>query len=175
MVFRSAPSLAAALILSATAVADEGAFHAGTVIVDYGQIATVDADVAVPKNAKFKVAFDFSKPAEPGEVNRTLNTAARFLNMHAEAGVKPENISLALVVHGGASKDVARAEEGAENPNAALVAALVDKGVKIYVCGQSAAYYNISNDDLLPGVEMALSAMTMHALLQQQGYTLNPF
>jgi len=29
--------------------------------------------------------------------------------------------------------------------------------------------------DLLPNVEMALSAMTAHALLQQDGYTLNPF
>jgi len=28
---------------------------------------------------------------------------------------------------------------------------------------------------LLPGVEMALSAMTAHAILQQEGYTLNPF
>jgi hypothetical protein len=28
---------------------------------------------------------------------------------------------------------------------------------------------------ILPGVEMALSAMTAHALLLQQGYTLNPF
>jgi len=27
----------------------------------------------------------------------------------------------------------------------------------------------------LPGVTMALSAMTAHALLQQDGYTLNPF
>ena len=33
----------------------------------------------------------------------------------------------------------------------------------------------VTNDDLLPGVELALSAMTMHALLQQKGYTLNPF
>jgi len=28
---------------------------------------------------------------------------------------------------------------------------------------------------LAPGVEMTLSAMTAHALLQQDGYTMNPF
>jgi hypothetical protein len=33
----------------------------------------------------------------------------------------------------------------------------------------------VKTEDLLPGVEMALSAMTAHALLQQQGYTFNPF
>jgi intracellular sulfur oxidation DsrE/DsrF family protein len=47
--------------------------------------------------------------------------------------------------------------------------------VQLLVCGQSAAYCDVKSDDLLPGVEMALSAMTAHALLQQQGYTLNPF
>lgn len=56
-----------------------------------------------------------------------------------------------------------------------LIAALIDHGVRIIVCGQSAAYYDVRTDDLLPDVEMALSAMTAHALLQQQGYTLNPF
>ena len=36
-------------------------------------------------------------------------------------------------------------------------------------------FYDITGGDLLPGVEMSLSAMTAHALLQQDGYTLNPF
>ena len=43
------------------------------------------------------------------------------------------------------------------------------------MCGQSAAGQGVKKTDLLPGVELALSAMTAHALLQQQGYTLNPF
>ncbi|MEZ5894910.1 MAG: DsrE family protein [Parvularculaceae bacterium] len=164
-----------AIAIAPAADAGEDAFHAGTVIADYGQVATVVSDVAIPAETKFKVAFDINTAGDAGEVNRSLNSAARFLNMHAEAGVDPGDISLALVVHGGAVKDVARRADGAENPNAALIAALADMGVQIYVCGQSAAYYDIGNDDLLPGVEMALSAMTMHALLQQQGYTLNPF
>ena len=45
----------------------------------------------------------------------------------------------------------------------------------IILGGQSAAYYEIGVEDLLPGVDMALSAMTAHALLQQDGFTLNPF
>jgi hypothetical protein len=36
-------------------------------------------------------------------------------------------------------------------------------------------YYDIGKDDLLPKVELSLSAMTTHAQLQSQGYTLNPF
>ena len=65
--------------------------------------------------------------------------------------------------------------DGAENGSAALIAALVDSGVEIFLCGQSAAAHGVDRDDLLPGVRMALSAMTQHALLQQRGYTLNPF
>jgi intracellular sulfur oxidation DsrE/DsrF family protein len=91
--------------------------------------------------------------------------------MHARAGVHADRIKVAVVVHGTAVHDVA----GEAPASAGLVAALVDQGVRILVCGQSAAYYDVKSDDLLPGVEMALSAMTAHALLQQQGYTLNPF
>jgi len=66
-------------------------------------------------------------------------------------------------------------ENGAENANATIIKALLKKNVRIILCGQTASYYEIDNEDLLPGVEMALSAMTAHALLQQEGYTLNGF
>ncbi len=116
-------------------------------------------------------SFDVVKRAEEGELKRTLVSAARFINMHARAGVDLDNIKAAVVVHGTAVRDVS-----SEAPTSAkLVAALIDHSVHFFVCGQSAAYYGVTADDLLPGVEMALSAMTVHALLQQQGYTLNPF
>ncbi len=52
---------------------------------------------------------------------------------------------------------------------------MLEAGVRFIVCGQSAAGQGVANDDLIDGVEVALSAMTAHALLQQQGYTVNPF
>lgn len=69
----------------------------------------------------------------------------------------------------------AKQHSGAVNANRALVKALVDHGVKFYICGQSAAYFDLTNASLLPGVDMALSAMTAHAILAQQGYSENPF
>ena len=100
--------------------------------------------------------------------------------MHVANGVPLENINLALVVHGKAGFDLLKAplyqhKYQQENANVALVQALLKNQVKIYICGQSAAYHGITNDMVLPGVEMALSAMTAHATLQTQGYTLNPF
>jgi len=167
--------------LSSNAFADDKAFHSGAVITAFGKIATIDSDMKIPKRAKFKVLFDTATGAEAGQVNRTLNSAARFLNMHGEAGVSEKHMKVAVVFHGKGSFDLTTSNfygvkyEGAENGNTELIKALTDKGVRIILCGQTAAYYDISKADLLPGVEMALSAMTAHALLQQEGFTLNPF
>ena len=171
----------ALLLTPAAALSAESDFVAGTVITEFGKVAAIDADFKIPKRTKFKVLYDTAAAAEPGEINRTLNTAARFLNMHALAGVPEKNMKLAVVFHGKASFAVASSEkygetyEGAENGNAAIIKALTEHGVRVILCGQSATYYGIKNEDMLPGVEMALSAMTAHAVLQQQGYTLNPF
>ena len=170
----------AVLVLPANAQ-DMSTFTTGPVFEDYGPNAPVETDFEIPEDAEFKVAFDVAAGAETGELNRTLQSAARFINMHARAGVPLENINVAVVVHGKASEDLlgageyAKRREGAENANIALITALSDKGLRVILCGQSAAAYGISNDMLAPGVEMALSAMTAHALLQQDGYTVNPF
>lgn len=164
----------------ANVFAEETPFATGPVIAEFGPAASVDTDFDIPDGAIFRHSFDISKQAEPGELNRSLVSAARFLNMHGRVGVPVENMDLVIVVHGGAVKDVAKAgfynkAAGGENANLPLLEALIEKGVRLIVCGQSAAYYGVGNEDLAPGVEMALSAMTAHALLQQEGYTVNPF
>ena len=87
--------------------------------------------------------------------------------MHTAAGIPRENIQLAVVVHGQATNDLLTPEayaarfDGAENPNAPLIVALASEGVRIIPCGQSAAGLGLDETaDLLPGVEVALSAMT---------------
>lgn len=163
------------------AQATEPDFQTGPVIMEFGETTAVEVDFKIPKRARFKILYDTTAATEPGEINRSLNTAARFLNMHAQAGVPEKNMKLAVVFHSKGSFDLTRNSyygtryDGAENANAAIIKALTDKGVRIILCGQTAAFYGIKNEDLLPGVEMALSAMTAHALLQQEGYTLNPF
>lgn len=154
-------------------------FGKGPVFSQFGEHAPVPG-VSIPADTQFKVAFDVAEGAEPGKVNRRFNSLARFINMNVAAGAKLENIHLALVVHGGATldllkNDVYKARKDADNGSLDLLAALLEKGVMITVCGQSAAAHDVTPDDLAPGVSMSLSAMNAHALLQQQGYTLNPF
>ena len=173
--------LALLLLATPASAQDMSTFATGPVFEDYGPTAPVDTDMEIPADAEFKVAFDTSAGADAGKLNRTLESAARFINMHAKAGVPLENIQVAVVVHGKASGDLlgveeyAKRREDAENANIALIAALTGHGVRVILCGQSAAAFGITNDMLAPGVEMALSAMTAHALLQQEGYTVNPF
>jgi intracellular sulfur oxidation DsrE/DsrF family protein len=167
-------ALLAALALSALPVthAGEDAFTAGPAITAYGKVAPIpDATPLAPETA-LNVAFDLAKPAKNGAINRGLDSAARFINMHRAAGLPADNISVAIVVHGGAYADL-MATEG--NANAPLIAALLENGSTIMLCGQTAAYRDVDTSNLLPGVTLSLSAMTAHALLQQDGYTLNPF
>lgn len=165
---------------ASSAWAGEAAFSKGPVFDAFGPVAEVDADFEIPEGTTFRIVYDTNQGAAPGELNKMLVTAARFYNMHARAGVPEENIDLAIVVHGKAVYDLTGDAHygeaiGGENANAPLLAALMEKGVRVIVCGQSAVYYDVTNEDLLPGVEMAVSAMTVHAVLQGQGYALNPF
>lgn len=150
------------------------------VIKDFGYFYNVPAHVSDLNQAQFKIAFDVGDGAEKGAQNNHINSLARFINMHVAHGVKPENIQLALVVHGGASVDVLensfyKARFNKDNKTEALIKQLLANNTQVYVCGQSATHMKVAAEQLIPGVKMALSAMTAHAQLQQQGYTLNPF
>ena len=154
-------------------------FKDGTVIKEFGKHATV-ATSTVNKSTKLKVAFDVGKAAETGEVNRRFDSLARFINMHVASGVSKENIQLALVVHGKASFDLLdnatyQKAHSLDNANKPLIQALLANNVRVILCGQTGAAYDISLEQLIKGSEVELSAMTAHALLQQQGYTINPF
>ncbi|CAM3762898.1 MULTISPECIES: DsrE family protein [Pseudoalteromonas] len=164
------------LLTSLTCLADEPA----PVIKDYGYFYNVPAHVSDLSQAQFKIAFDVGDGAAKGSQNNHINSLARFINMHVAHGVKPENIQLALVVHGGASVDVLensfyKARFDKDNKTQSLIEQLLANNTVVYVCGQSATHMKVAAGQLIPGVKMALSAMTAHAQLQQQGYTLNPF
>ena len=125
---------------------------------------------------QYKAVFELRAPASiPDLRNQTLNTMARYLNMHARAGVLRENLRVAGVVHGGAALELLadehyQAAHGVDNPNKELIAEIIAGGGQVILCGQTAGARGISADQLLPGVQLALSAMTAMTVLQQDGY-----
>ncbi|GHA07776.1 hypothetical protein GCM10008090_17000 [Arenicella chitinivorans] len=162
------------------ASASDPSFSKGPVFLNYGSTITIEGGLATPQEEHFKVVFDVAKSAENNVVNRQFDSIARFINMHVRAGVPREHIAVALVVHGKASFDVLQSDAyqakfDHNNASAELVSELLANDVAIFLCGQSASYLGIDRTQLIDGVQMSLSAMTANALLQQQGYTLNPF
>jgi intracellular sulfur oxidation DsrE/DsrF family protein len=165
------PALAFAAPLAAQQ-ANLEAFETGPVFEDFGPHAPVPDAKPIASLERFQIAFDVARKAEDGARNRGFESAARFINMHVAAGVLEDRIDLVVVVHGSAVHDLV---SGEDNGSEAMVRAMLDHGVRFVVCGQSAAAYGVTGDALIEGVEMELSAMTAHALLQQDGYTVNPF
>ncbi|MHA6332759.1 DsrE family protein [Qipengyuania sp. CAU 1752] len=172
----------AALAFTAPASAqDFSAFREGPVFTEFGAVAQVEPDQPLTADMHFMHSFDVAKGAGDDVMNRGIESAARFVNMMVLHGVPRENIHVAVVVHGAASLDLLHSEafaarfEGRDNLTAAPLAEMMENGIEVYLCGQSATAHGIAKADLVPGVKMAVSAMTAHALLQQRGYTVNPF
>ena len=159
-----------------------GGPQTGPVIAGFGPVFEVpEGSMNLKKGQHYKVSMDISASADSDdELNRRLESAARFLNMHAREGIKAEDMEFAIIVHGPAGKDLLTDEAYASrfslpNPNTAMLNVLFDAGVKIYLCGQTAAYRGFAAEELNPAVTIALSAMTAHVRLQSEGFTLIPF
>ena len=144
--FRSAACAAALLTLAMPALAGMDDFIAGDVVPSFGKFAPVEG-VTLPADTHFKVAFDVSEAGPDDDVNRGIDSVARFLNMNAHAGVLPENMKVAIILHGGAWKDLLTDEaRGSVNPNAQLIAELQAAGATFDLCGQTAAAHDVTPD-----------------------------
>ena len=134
----------------------------------------------LPPGAGWRHAFD-AVDAGGSEVNGGLGRADAFLEIMKAAGVAPDRVTVAVVVHGEAIFDVVNAGrhaaevERSDHPNAEVVQRILDAGGEIWVCARSAAWQNVGDEDLLPGVRFAPSAMVAHAELQRRGFSLNPY
>jgi intracellular sulfur oxidation DsrE/DsrF family protein len=174
--------VAVALSIITTQARQQPVSRSGPLIQAGGEVyATPHIDFATPLDLTYRVAFDVSRGGSPATaVNQGVNSVARFLNMHASAGVPASQLQLAVVVHGGAARDLLKREvyrerTGEDNPNAALIEDLAKAGVRIIVCGQTAAASGFTREMFLEPVDVALSAMTAFAVLQERGYRVNPF
>ncbi len=154
----------------------------GPIIKEYGKVWVIEnPDFKVDPNKEFKAVFDIMNSPESHEsVNASIETAARFLNMHAQSGIPAKNLKVALVVHNKASKDVISNEAyqkkyGTNNPNQELIKALIDVGGQIIFCGQSSVSRGFPREDLIEGVQLSLSAMTALIQLQDENYKLIKF
>lgn len=154
-------------------------------IESFGPVFTIkNPDYKTDTSQSFKAVFDVGRAFDDAEkTNKLLESAARFIRLHREAGVPINKIHVALVIHGSAIFDLLnhvdyqshRISKDPFNPNYELITALAQEGVEIILCGQTASYREIAMTQLHPDVRIALSAMTALVQLQNEGYRLINF
>src|SRR3546814_5937961 len=83
---------------------------------------------------RYRVVFSINEAAPAGEVNRSLEKVACYLNLLAAGGIRPDAGDIVAVVHGPATPIVAI---NPDNPNLALIAALQEAGVTVAICSQA--------------------------------------
>jgi intracellular sulfur oxidation DsrE/DsrF family protein len=151
--------------------------HDGPLIHNFGRhVDLPNAAFKTNTDMVYKVVFEIlTRLGEPTRPHMRLETAARFVNLHAHAGVPPENIQLAIVLHGGGTQAALtnaayQKRYDVDNPNLPLLNALSDAGVNIYLCEQSRIFSGTGADEVAAPVKSALSAMTAIVNLQEDGY-----
>ena len=174
--------MAGAVLAFLTIITHAAGPKTGPVVENYGPVFPVpEGSFNLAADTHYKVTMDVSATGDFAEDrNRHLESAARFLNMHARNGIAPDHLEFAIIVHGPAAKDLLKDKAYQErfdepNPNTAMLMGLSKAGVKIYLCSQTAAFKGYGAEEFNPVVTMALSAMTAHVRLQSEGYTLIPF
>ncbi len=126
---------------------------------------------------EYKVVLDvYEKIQDSTQISNALREVARTYNLIVANGAPEDLVEMAVVIHGYAIdallNNVAYKEKfGRINPNARAVKALKEKGIHFYVCGQNLGMFNIPKSNLLPEIEVALSAKTALITLDQMGYS----
>lgn len=168
--------LSIAFGLATVTLAGEGTQPVSPQIAGYGTVVPMP-NAAEPPRRGMKIVFDITSDGKPEEVNKGLESVARYLNLNAQAGNKASEVQLALVLHGPATKaalnDTAYASrtEAKQNPNLALVRELRKHGVEVFVCGQALARHKYAASEVAAEFTTAVSAMTVNANKQHDGYS----
>jgi intracellular sulfur oxidation DsrE/DsrF family protein len=127
----------------------------------------------------YKVVFSIGKPSpDAKKANPALTSIANYVNTLAKYGVPVEHRKIAVMIHHrGDGWDMIlkndahrRATEGLDNPNIEMIQKLQAAGVEFRVCGQLVVGRKLNPDDLLPGIQTDLWAMTSLVDLQLDGY-----
>jgi len=176
-------ALAAPAAARAQATAIPGQQASGPVIQSAGMSIKVDDPTfTVPDGHVFKALFVIDVGGGDSlRVNAQLTTVARFHNLHVRHGYAPDRVRTAAVFHGTGwtalltDEAFAARYGGKSNPSRRLVEELLQNGSQLILCGQTAGARGIRREELLPGVKVAISAMTALSVLQADGYRLNPW
>ena len=127
--------------------------------------------------AGIRAAYDIGADDWRDGVGRGLFYLRKLLDTYDLMGVDPVGVQVSGVFHGKAGywllTDAAyREETGREeaNPNKALIAELMKRGVSLELCSQTMLAHGWEPQDVLPGVLIVTGAYPRLIDLQLRGY-----
>ena len=171
--FRVLPIFLILLFSSGNLLAQDARFP---IVEEFGGIYEIPNSINPDSELNYKIVIDLKTLQQDKEsINSGLNNVARLMNLHGLGGVKPENLNVAVVVHGGATEAILKhpayqRKNGMDNPNVNLINALKKAGAELYVCGQSLLARGYSQDEVLTDVKIGLSMLTVVTTHMHNGY-----
>lgn len=149
---------------------------ANPIIKNFGTIYEIPDAINPDTEIEYKVVIDLKTLQRDKEsINPGLNNVARMMNLHGLGGVKPENLKVAVAIHGGATDVILNNEAykkkyELDNPNLALIDELKEAGVELYVCGQSLLARQYPFEDVNKQINIGLSMLTVVTTYMHKGY-----
>lgn len=138
-----------------------------------------EAEQLVDVNKKHKILFDITSAAtnQATEMNKSLELVARLMNLYGLAGVKKENLEIAVVIHFEASPTILSdasfmAKFNNKNPNTEIINKLGENGVKFYFCGQSIRQRKLVDLEKNSNIKVVHGALLALSYFQSEGYSL---
>ena len=176
------PNATPALFLVALALVARAALGGDTLlpplIAGYGEVTPIENSGERPDpKVDYKIVLNATKGGTADAPPTFLDKAAKVANLLAQSCVPAEHRHVVVILQAAATPAVLN-EKGlkarglARNPSADLIAKLNAAGVSVRVCGQALAGAKIARDEVLPGVQVDLSALTTVPALQLRGYAL---
>lgn len=137
-----------------------------------------EASPVADKKMEYKIIVDLSKASDrPDSVNSSLDKLARLVNLHIDAGIPRERLSIIAVFHFLGTSNIMTDEAykkkfGVANPNTPLINELAKNGVRFYVCGQSLRARKMVDEPRNENIKVAQSALITFTTFQNMGYAL---
>ncbi len=128
-----------------------------------------------------RIVYQVTDDAGHEGVNKGLFYARKLIDTYSRHGIAPGQVHLHLVYHGtgiaAVVNDAARRRLGVEtaNPNGAILAELVERGVQVELCENTMQQKGVQPAELLPGVKLVVGAFPRLIDLQLQGFAYIKF
>jgi intracellular sulfur oxidation DsrE/DsrF family protein len=140
---------------------------------------TEKPDPSLQYKLLFEDVLGIRDSAAAKEISEGLSEVARVINLHIAAGIPKNKLNVVLVVHGPAlyavyNNEAYKKKYGIDNPNIELINELKNNGVKLIACGQAMNFFEVQQSEMVPGINISLTAQTVLSNYQLKGYVWYP-